>query len=184
MRQRQLNYLGHLIDRAGIRPDPAKVGAITELQPPEDVPGLRRFLGMVHYLGRYLPNLTDALQPLNDLLKDDITWIWDAAQADAFKRVKQLVTTAPTLAFYDVHKPIIVSLDASSYGLGSVLLQQHPEGLKPVAFCSRALTDIEKRYAQIEKETLAVVWACERFSTYQYSLNEFTVHTDHKRWFL
>lgn len=62
LRQKQLNYLGHLIDEDGIRPDPSKVSAITELQPPDDIPGLRRFLGMVHYLGRYLPNLSDVIK--------------------------------------------------------------------------------------------------------------------------
>ncbi|XP_042345404.1 uncharacterized protein K02A2.6-like [Plectropomus leopardus] len=180
LHQKQLNYLGHRIDGDGIRPDPSKVSAITKLQPPSDMPGLRRFLGMVHYLGRYLPNLSEVINPLNDLLKSDAAWIWDAAQIEAFNKVKQLISTAPTLAFYDVNKPTIVSADASSYGLGGVLLQRHVEGLKPVAFCSRTLTDAERRYAHIEKDCLAVVWACDRFSTYLYGLDSFTVHTDHK----
>uniref|UniRef100_A0A3B5A7Q9 Reverse transcriptase/retrotransposon-derived protein RNase H-like domain-containing protein n=1 Tax=Stegastes partitus TaxID=144197 RepID=A0A3B5A7Q9_9TELE len=150
----------------GIRPNPSKVSAITELQPPDDAPGLWRFLGMLHYLGRYLPNLSEVIKPLNDLLKTD--------------SVKQLISTAPTLAFYDVNKPTIVSIDASSFRLGGMLLQRHVKGLKPVAFCSRTLTDAEQRYAQIEKECLAVVWACERFSNYLYRLDSFTVHTDRK----
>lgn len=155
------------------------MSAITELPQPDDTPGLRRFLGMVHYLGRYLPNLSEVLKPLNDLLKGDPAWTSDTAQVDAFNEVKQLISTAPNLAFYNVNKPTIVSADASSFGLGGVLLQRHAEGLKPVAFCSRTLTDAERRYAQIE-ECLAVVWACARFSTFLYRLDNFTVQTDHK----
>lgn len=135
---------------------------------------------MVHYLGRYLPNLSKVIKPLNDLLKTEAVWTWDAAQVDAFNKLKQLISTAPTLAFYDVNKPTTVSADARSFGLGGVLLQCHVEGLKPVAFCSRTLTDAERRYALIEKECLAVVWTCERFSTYLYGLDSFIVHTDHK----
>ncbi|XP_049457686.1 uncharacterized protein LOC125904376 [Epinephelus fuscoguttatus] len=94
LHQKQLNYLGHRIDGDGIRPDPSKVIAITELQPPGDVPGLRRFLGMVHYPGRYLLNLSEVIKSLNDLLKSDAVWTWDAAQVIAFNKTGETVHTA------------------------------------------------------------------------------------------
>ena len=94
--------------------------------------------------------------------------------------MKRMLTTTPVLALFDPTFDTILSADASSYGLGAILLQRQPDGeLKPVAYISRSMTPTEQRYAQIEKEALALTWACERFSDYLVGLN-FYIHTDHK----
>lgn len=180
LRQTQIQFLGHIVDKRGVRPDTEKVDAIINIQPPKNTTELKRVMGMVRYLGRYLSNLADVTRPLNDLLRADKAWVWSPTQEQAFTNAKRLLAEAPILAFYDVSKPTTVSTDASSYGLGGVFLQDHNGQLRPVAYCSCTLTNAETRYALIEKECLGVVWACEKFSKYLYGLDSFTVHADHK----
>ena len=136
---------------------------------PEDVEGVRRFCGFVNYLAKFLPKLSDILEPIRQLTRDDVPWIWAAAQDQAFKKVQQLVTEAPVLAFYDPSKELLIQCDASQSGLGAVLLQNG----KPLAYSSRALTPTEKNYAQIEKELLAIVFSVEKWHQYAFGRHVF-----------
>ena len=176
----RLQYLGQVIDSDGIRKDPAKVKAITEVPEPEDVPDVRRFLGMVNQQMKFLPNLAEMTKPIQDLLKKDTEWIWDSPQKEAFDQLKHELVSDEALALYDTEKETIVSADASSYGLGAVIRQRQEDGtLKAVAYASRSMTKTECRYAQIEKEALATTWALEHWSDLLIGL-KFHVETDHK----
>ena len=121
---------------------------------------------------------------MRELLSKKNAWHWDQNQQKAFDEIKQALINSPVLAHYDVKAPKKVSADASSFGLGAVLLQKEETAdknstWKPVAYASRAMTSVEQRYAQIEKESLAVTWACEKFSHYLIGTN-FVIETDHK----
>jgi hypothetical protein len=172
---RQVKYVGLLIAADGIRPDPDKVKAVVDMAVPTDIKALQRFLGTVTYLSKFIPNFSSVTEPLRALVKSDIPWAWSESQQSAFEHLKQLVVESPVLRYFDTSKPAVIQTDASSTGIGSCLMQDN----QPIAFASRALTDCETRWAQIEKELMAIVFACEKFAHYIYG-QVVTVQSDHK----
>ena len=113
---------------------------------PTNLTELRTVLGMVHYLAKFCQHLSTASQPLRQLEKKEVEWHWQRPQGKAFNEIKDLVTKAPVLRYFDVSKSITIQCDASQYGIGATLLQ---EG-QPVHYANRELTTTEQNYAQIE----------------------------------
>ncbi|UYV79739.1 K02A2.6-like [Cordylochernes scorpioides] len=162
-----VKFLGHTVSSEGLFIDEEKLDAITKMEAPRSTKELKSFLGMVNYLGKFIPNLADKLQPLNSLLSTKNEWVWDEPQKKSFNLLKQELVSRPNLALFDPSRTTIVSADASSFGIGGVLRQEQPDGsLKPIAYVSRTLSETEKRYSQIEKEGLAIVWTCDRLKDY------------------
>ncbi|UYV69068.1 K02A2.6-like [Cordylochernes scorpioides] len=154
-----ITFLGHYIDENGIKADEKKVKAIAEMKLPTDVHGVQRFMGMKERCEFHLGITTEK---------------------KAFEKVKELLASDRVLASFDISKKTMVSADASSYGPGAVLKQEHETNeWRPVAFASRTLTKTEQGYAQIEKEALAITWACERFKDFVVR-KTFLIETDHK----
>jgi hypothetical protein len=138
------------------------------------------FLGMVNQMSKFCNDLAQLAALLYAMLTKDNAWTWEAMQQKCFADVKQSITSAPVLALYDANKPIIICADSSSYGLGAVLKQQQSDGTRrPVFYASRSLSEVERRYAQVEKEGVAVTWSCERFAEFVTG-TRFIIHTDHK----
>ena len=133
------------------------------------------FLGLATYMGPFIPNLSSITAPLREILKKKNTFEWNENYQRAFDKVKQAISEEITLNYFDSTKEVVLQVDASTKGLGAALIQ---EG-KPVAFASKSLTDVETRYANIEREMLAIVYGCERFHTYLFG-RPVIVHTDHK----
>ncbi|KAK3107438.1 hypothetical protein FSP39_014641 [Pinctada imbricata] len=175
LRRDSIKYVGHILSSEGVKPDPEKIRAVQSMEKPTNKQEMLTFLGFVQYLGKFMPRMSDVSTLLRKLTEHSAEWIWTREHDVSFDTLKTMATNAPVLKYYDPNLPLTLSVDATSKGVGAVLIQ---EG-KPIAYGSRALTDSQKNYAQIEKETLALVYGCQKFHQYIFGR---TVHveTDHK----
>ena len=183
IRKQSIIFLGHIILSEDIKIDPLKIEAITKMPLPRSVNELQRFLGMINYLGKFIPNLAKHTTPLGNLLKKDVVFKLQKPQLDAIENLKTLVTSAPCLKIFDSKLPTRLKTDASSVGLRAFLEQNYGTVTNrkwhSIGCSLQALQDYEKRYAQIEKEALSIVFGVERFREYWYDCR-FMVINDHK----
>jgi hypothetical protein len=172
--QKEIKYLGHIVNEHGICPDSKKVEAVQTWPVPKNVHDVKSFLGLVNYFRKFIEHYSEIGVLLTNLTKKSHSWVWTGRCQDAFELLKQKVTEAPLLCTPDEVLPYEVVTDASDLGLGGVLLQ---EG-QLVAFESTKLNDAELNIQTTEKEMLAVVHALRVWRCYLEGV-EFTVYTDH-----
>ena len=170
----KVNYVGHTLSAEGLQADDEKIQAILEMPQPHDAQAVQRFLGMANYLAKFIPHLSEMSAPLRELIHKDSIWSWTDKHTTAFNEIKNTLSSPPVLGYYDAKKPVSLTCDASQSGLGAACIQNS----KPVAYASRALTPTQTKYAQIEKEMLAVVFACHKFHDYIFG-RTVTIETDH-----
>ena len=172
-------YFGLRFSARGIQPTDEKVKAIRDAPTPCNVTELRSFLGMLAALSNFIPKLSTLANPLYELLGNK-PWKWTANCDKAFGDIKHALTSETALTHYDPGLPVELSVDASPYGLGAVITHVYPNGTsRPIACVSRTLNKHEKRYGQIDKEALAIMFGLKRFHLYLYG-RHFTILTDHK----
>ncbi|XP_048479394.1 uncharacterized protein K02A2.6-like isoform X1 [Plutella xylostella] len=173
-------YLGFIINKNGVRPDPKKLEAIKEMPTPTNVTEVRAFLGMVNFYAKFVRNISDILYPLYRLLRKQMRWSWTDECEMAFRKVKEVLLSSEVLAHYDPALPLVLTCDASARGVGGVLSQRDARGReRAVAYVSRKLNDAETNYSQIHREALAIIYCVQKFHQYLYGRN-FILKTDHK----
>ena len=179
-------FMSHILTPEGLKPSNEIATAILDMPQPSDKVATRRFLRTITYLSKSCPNLSEVVHPLCDLTHIKQEFLWSEQHSRAFSQAKELVSKAPCLRYYDVNAPVILQVDASEYGLGAVLLQPATDTnsgsiqWQPVAYSSSSLSPTEQRYAQIEKETLAIVHAFHKFDQLLFGKPDITVHSDHQ----
>ena len=125
IRKQSIVFLGHIISSEGIKIDPSKTEAITKMPLSRSVNDLQRFLGMINYAGKRIPNLAEHATPLRNLLKKDVVFKLQKPQFDAIENLKTLVTSASCQKIFDSKSPTCLKTDASSAGLGAFLEQNY-----------------------------------------------------------
>jgi len=154
-----VEYLGHKIDQDGLHPMDEKVRAVKEAPAPNNLAELRSFLGLINYYAKFLPQLSTVLAPLYSLLKKGTPWSWKSSHSKTFQKAKELLQQAPVLIHFDGSREIILACDASPYGVGAVISHQMEDGSeRPITYASSSLSSAEKKYSQLEKEALAIIF--------------------------
>ena len=178
-RMRSIKFLGFIVSDQGVSPDPDKVKSIVGFQAPKSASECRSFMGLVNFVGKFVPDLATVSEPIRRLMVKDAAFVWGGEQQEAFCRIKELMSKSETLAHFDPkHKTKLVA-DASPFGLGAVLIQEQNGNERVIAYGHRSLSTIERKYSQTEREALALVWSCEHFMLYLLG-TEFELVTDHK----
>lgn len=177
----ETEFLGYKISQEGLRPADDKVQAVNDFRRPKSASELRSFLGLVTYISQFIKDFSTKTEPLRQLMKKASKWEWGQHQEAAFELLKHEVKeNIEAQGFFKSGAPTKLFTDASKVGLGAVLVQEQEDGHdQVVAYASKSLTETEQRYAQTEREAMAVMWAVEKFHYYLLG-SFFTVFTDHQ----
>ena len=174
--QTELPYLGHIIGRDGIKPDPKKVQSVVEWPAPTCWREVQQFLGLTNFFIKFIQGYANLTKPLTDLGKKDVEFKWDSACQKSFDGLKHALSNAPVLALADPDEHFELVCDASGFGIGAVLMQKG----RPLVYYSRKMTAAERNYVVTEQELLATVEALRVFRCYLLSGQQFTLVTDNK----
>ncbi|KPJ11799.1 Retrotransposable element Tf2 155 kDa protein type 1 [Papilio machaon] len=176
----QAKYLGHIIENNTVRPLKDYLTAVRDFPIPETRKQVRQFLGKVNFHHKFIPYSAIILDPLHNLLRKDVKFIWSEKCQESFDKIKRLLCSKPILNIFDSELPIIIYTDASAKGIGAVLKQTDENGVnKTIAYFSKKLTEAQKKKKAVYLECLAIKEAVKYWQHWLMG-KEFTVFTDHK----
>ena len=176
---KEIQYLGHILGKEGIKPVPAKTEAIKVMHPPVNPKQVRAFLGLVGCYRKFIRNFTKIAKPLTMLTRMDVKFEWKEIHQDAFMKLKEAIIQAPILRYPDTTKPYIVYTDASDDACGAQLSQIHDRTKFPVAFLSHTFTDTQRRWSTPEQEAYGIYFAIKKWNYYLQGV-DIIVRNNHK----
>jgi hypothetical protein len=176
---KSVTFLGHVVNREGIRPDPGKVEVVLHFPTPKNVTGVRSFLGLTGYYRKYIKGYSNLAGPLFELTRKDTVFAWNEKCEQAYQALKAALVDAPVLTRPDFRRTFWLNVDWSPRGVGAVLSQKEGKFEKVVAYASKSLTDTQKRFHPMEGECYALIWGIMHFRQYLH-MKHFILRTDHK----
>ena len=171
----EVNFYGETYTTDGHKPAQNKITAIGKMPSPGSKKEVQSFIGMINYLSKFSPRLTELAEPIRELMKENIPFNWGPEHQESFTMLKKEIIRASVLAYYNPWKETVLQTDANTEGLGACLLQDE----KPIYFASKALTETQRGYVAIKIESLVVAWALEKFHQFLYGYH-FILETDQK----
>ncbi|GFU55362.1 transposon Tf2-6 polyprotein [Nephila pilipes] len=171
----EVKYVGQIISKSGIKPDPDHIKANVAMPTPKSKTEFRRLLDMVNFLSKFIPNVSKVTAPLREIIHENVEFNWGKEQELSFVNIKELLAKASILKVFSASDEIVIQCDSSKDGLGTCLIQRG----QPVSFVSHSLTNSEKNYAQIGKELLAIVFSFEKYHNFVYGC-KVAIQSDHK----
>lgn len=175
----EVNYLGHVISRQGLSPDPKKLEAGTNFPRPKDVKNVKQFLRLAGYYRMFIKDFAQIAKPLTRLLENETNFVWEEKPEEAFLTLREALCSAPVLQYPDFVLPFIITTDASGFAIGGILTQVKIGKDRPIAYTSTVLGGAEPRYDTYEKEALAIIHSVKTFRAYIYG-RHFTIISEHK----
>lgn len=163
---KKLKFVGHIIDENGIAIDNSRAQAIQNYKEPKSVSQVRSFLGLASWFRKFIDNYSDIAAPLINLTEKNVEFQWNSEQKLSFESLKNVLATAPVLAYPNYDLPFSIETKSSDIGVCAILSQIHDNQSKPISFMSAKLNEAQMKFHPIERECFAVILALERFRPY------------------
>ena len=160
----EVNFYGEIYTTDDHKPAQSKITTIDEMPSPSSKKEVQSFIGMINYLAKFSPRLTELTEPIREIVKEKVPFNWGPEHQESFAMLKKEIIRAPVLAYYNPQQETVLQTDASTKGLGACLLQDE----KPIYFASKALTETQRGYVAKEIKSLAVAWAVKKSHHFLY----------------